>query len=77
MDAFQREMLERLTRIETQLKERCATRGSLLEGVEARVCALEALEHRRRGGFAVMGGLVSAAGVLGGLAVKFWPWGQG
>ena len=76
MNAFQRDILERLTRIETQLTERCAVRGSALEAVEARVGVLEAVDQRRRGGFALVGGLVSAAGVLGGLAAKFWPWGQ-
>jgi hypothetical protein len=77
MNAFQREMLERLTRIETPLTERCAVRGGALKDVQARVSVLEAREHRRKGGFAVMGGLFSAAGMLGGLAAKFWPWGQG
>ena len=76
MDAFQREMLERLTRIETQLTERCAARGKTIGDMEARMCVLERLEQRRKGGFALMGGLLSAAGALGGLAVKFWPWGH-
>jgi len=76
MNVFQREVCERLTRIETQLRERCAVRHEALENLGARVAVLEAAEHRRRGGVAVAGGIASAAGILGGLAAKFWPWGR-
>ncbi|MDR0238696.1 MAG: hypothetical protein LBI88_00515 [Deltaproteobacteria bacterium] len=76
MNAFQREMVERLTRIETQLTERCAACMAGRDEHETRIAALEAVEQRRRGGLALMGAMLSAAGLLGGLAAKFWPWGQ-
>jgi hypothetical protein len=75
MDAWQRELLERLTRIETQLTERCSVRGEALEDLQERVALLEAMEHRRKGGIAAMCAMLSAAGALGGLVVKFWPFG--
>jgi hypothetical protein len=62
-------------RLAGQLEERCAARGEILDTLSAEVDALKAAEHRRRGGIAVVGGIASAAGVLGGLAAKFWPWG--
>lgn len=80
---FQAEIFNRLGKLEqgqaallSRLDERCAYRLAALDDLERRVGALEASEHRRRGGMAVMMALWAGAGAIGAGLAKFWPEGQ-
>ena len=76
---FQQKVLNRLTTIEAQLGERCASRyDSMLKlekeqlDTDKRLTGLEHLEHQRKGGSAMLAALCGAAGLLGGIIAKFW-----
>jgi len=69
------EIYQRMTRIETQLMERCEHHRSTLSEMSKRLSGLEAEELKRKGGLAILGMLLSVSGILGGLVVKFWPFG--
>jgi len=85
--AMDREIYERLARIEEKIDglgqrfgERLATMEARLNGLEKsserrgeRLGKLEAAEERRKGGFAVMAFAWAAAATVGGMVVKFLP----
>lgn len=85
--ALDKEIYERLARIEEKIDglglrfgERLATVEARLHGLEKsserrgeRLGKLEAAEERRKGGFAVMACAWAAAATVGGLVAKFLP----
>jgi hypothetical protein len=86
-DDMNREIYERLARIEEKIDSLGLRFGERLATVEARLNSLEksserrgerlgkleAAEERRKGGFAVMAVIWTAAAAIGGMAVKFLP----
>jgi hypothetical protein len=74
-DDFQDEALRRMGNVEQslaalvgRLDERCPAQSRRLDEVEATARRLEAAEHRRKGGMAV---LAAMSGMAGALAAKF------
>jgi hypothetical protein len=84
---FDKEIYERLARIEEKIDglgqrfgERLATVEARLHGLEKsserrgeRLGKLEAAEERRKGGFAVMAMVWVAAAAIGGMVVSYLP----
>jgi hypothetical protein len=85
--ALDKEIYERLARIEEKIDglglrfgERLATVEARLHGLEKsserrgeRLGKLEAAEERRKGGIAVMAMVWAAAAAIGGIVVRFLP----
>ena len=86
-DDMNREIYERLARIEEKIDslglrfgERLATVEARLHGLEKsserrgeRLGKLEAAEERRKGGIAVMAVVWAAAAAIGGMVVRYLP----
>ena len=70
IEAEQRRMNEKLEKHLAVLAERCPTRAERLDAVEEKVAALEAEEHKRKGGKAVLAALLGLAGAAGAVAAK-------
>ena len=64
-----------LTAIRTMLEERCPARGIALARCQEDIDALWKKEHKRTGGMAVLGALLGASGIIGGLVAKMLPFG--
>lgn len=72
------EILQRLSRIEAQLGERCSVRGAEIAGIERslkrqgeRIGRLESTDERRRGAAVMLAAIAGSVGAAGGSLVNW------